>query len=201
MLAGRTGASRMMSLMEPNVVRRLLVPAVVALAFSAWGCGGAGAEGADSEAASSPGHGLVGNPAPNFVAKAVGSKDTVSLKRWRGQVVLVDFWGTFCEPCKRSFPKLQALSSKYSGRGFRVVGISEDEPDDKDKIPDFANSYGAKFVLAWDEDKSIARSYKPETMPSTFLVDRQGIVRYAHVGFHDGEEVELDKEVEGLLAK
>jgi peroxiredoxin len=162
-------------------------------------CGGAAEESAEDTTPQGKG-GLVGNPAPNFSAKAVGSGQTVSLKKLRGQVVLVDFWGTFCEPCKKSFPKLQALSHKYSDQGLQVVGISEDESEDKDKIPTFGETYGAKFILAWDEDKSIARAYKPETMPSSFLIDRKGIVRFVHVGYHDGEEVEVDKEVQELLA-
>ena len=90
--------------------------------------------------------GLIGNPAPDFHAKTVtGSKETVSLKELHGQVVLLDFWGTFCEPCKKSFPKLEELNRKYAGSGLRVIGISEDEEDDRDKIPGFASTYGAKF--------------------------------------------------------
>ena len=167
-------------------------------------CGGAAGEGGGSETADEAAggkSGLVGNPAPNFSAKTVGSKQSVSLKKLRGQVVLIDFWGTFCEPCKKSFPKLQELSDKYADNGFRVVAVSEDEADDRDKIPGFADSFGAKFTLAWDEDKSIARAYKPETMPSSFLIDKRGIVRYVHVGYHNGEELEIDKEIRELLAK
>ncbi len=146
--------------------------------------------------------GLVGNPAPDFKIKAVaGSESTISLKDLRGQVVLLDFWGTFCEPCKKSFPKLQALSRKYAGSGLRVIGISEDEDDDRDKIPGFAEKYGAKFSLAWDGNKTIARRYKPETMPSSFVIDKDGIVRFAHVGFHDGEELEVENEIRGLLGR
>ena len=126
---------------------------------------------------------------------------TVSLKSLRGKVVLVDFWGTFCEPCKKSFPKLQDLNTKYSTSGLQIIGISEDESDDKDKIPGFAGTYGAKFTLGWDEDKSIAKSYKPETMPSSFIIDKKGVVRYAHVGYHDGEEVEVEKEIKELLGQ
>jgi cytochrome c biogenesis protein CcmG, thiol:disulfide interchange protein DsbE len=143
---------------------------------------------------------LVGNPAPDFETRAVtGSREVLSLKGLRGQVVLVDFWGTFCDPCKKSFPKLEALRAKYSASGLRIVAISEDEEDDRDKIPAFADSHGAKFPLAWDGDKSIARQYKPETMPSSFLIDRNGVVRFAHVGFRDGEEAELDREIRSLL--
>ncbi len=155
------------------------------LALSAAACGGS------QPAADSPADtgGLVGNPAPDFHVKTVtGSKGTVSLQELRGQVVLLDFWGTFCEPCKKSFPKLEALNRKYAGSGLHVIGISEDEDEDKGKIPSFAETYGAKFSLAWDGDKSIARQYKPETMPSSFLIGKDGVVRFAHVGFHDGEE-------------
>jgi cytochrome c biogenesis protein CcmG, thiol:disulfide interchange protein DsbE len=163
---------------------------------------GASADGGKGSESGGDSSGLVGNPAPDFTVRAVtGGSGTVSLKSLRGKVVLVDFWGTFCEPCKKSFPKLQDLNTKYSTSGLRIVGISEDESDDKDKIPGFASSYGAKFTLGWDEDKSIAKSYKPDTMPSSFIIDKKGVVRYAHVGFHDGEEVEIEKEIKELLGQ
>jgi len=163
------------------------------------GCGAMAAGGSGGDSASSD-RGLIGNPAPDLsIARAVGSKGTVSLADLAGNVVVIDFWGTFCEPCKKSFPKLQDLSAKYSGSGLRVVAISEDEVEDKDKIPGFAQTYGAKFSIGWDEDKSIARHYKPDTMPTTFIVDRKGIVRYAHVGYHDGEEVSIERELKELL--
>ena len=160
-------------------------------------CGGAATE---SGGADAPSGGLVGKPAPAFSVPAVANgKGKLALGELRGKVVLVDFWGTFCEPCKKSFPKLQDLYTKYGTNGFKVVAISEDEADDKAKIPEFASTYGAKFALGWDEDKTIARSYKPETMPSSFLIDRNGVVRYAHVGYHDGEEVQIEKEIKELL--
>ncbi|MGD0530570.1 MAG: TlpA disulfide reductase family protein [Polyangiaceae bacterium] len=172
------------------------------LAFSPLLACGASADGGKGSDSAGDTNGLVGNPAPDFNVKAVaGGSGTVSLKSLRGKVVLVDFWGTFCEPCKKSFPKLQDLNTKYSTSGLRIVGISEDESDDKDKIPGFAQSYGAKFTLGWDEDKSIAKSYKPDTMPSSYIIDKKGVVRYAHVGFHDGEEVEIEKEIKELLGQ
>jgi cytochrome c biogenesis protein CcmG/thiol:disulfide interchange protein DsbE len=173
--------------------------AVVVLAYPLAACGGAGVTDQGAGSPSSPG-GLVGNPAPTFHVKAVsGAKGTVALDELHGQVVLVDFWGTFCEPCKKSFPRLEELSERYKARGLRVIGISEDEPEDKDKIPTFADTYGAKFTLAWDGDKAIARKYNPETMPSSFVIDRNGIVRFAHVGFHDGDETTIEAEIKSLL--
>ncbi|HZU83424.1 MAG TPA: TlpA disulfide reductase family protein [Polyangiaceae bacterium] len=185
-------------------IHSMLGVAAVALLASAAGAGcaeesqGKGAESAsDGESRE-----LVGNPAPDFsVAKISGKGGTVSLKRLRGKVVVVDFWGTFCEPCKKSFPKLQELNAKYADNGLEIVAISEDEADDKDKIPAFASEYGAQFTIGWDSDKSVAKHYKPQTMPSTFVIDRQGHVRYVHAGFHEGEEVELDKELKGLLSE
>jgi peroxiredoxin len=161
-----------------------------------------GAASSDSAVASAGGHGLVGQAAPDFSATAVANgQGKVALGAMRGKVVLVDFWGTFCDPCKKSFPKLQNLYGKYAASGLRVVGISEDEADDKGKIPDFASTYGAKFMLAWDADKTIAQQYKPETMPSSYLVDKNGVIRYAHVGYHDGEEEQIEKEIRELLGQ
>ena len=163
------------------------------------GCGGAAADGRGSSSSSA---GLVGNPAPSFRVKALmGAKGAVSLQSLRGKVVLVDFWGTFCEPCKRSFPRLQELNAKYADRGLQIVGISEDEVEDRDKISPFAKTYGVTFIVGWDEDKAIAKAYKPETMPSSYVVDRGGFVRFAHLGYHDGEEVEVEREIKDLLAQ
>src|ERR1019366_846301 len=116
--------------------------------------------------------GLVGNPAPDFQVKTVtGSKATVSLKSLHGQVVLLDFWGTFCEPCKKSFPKLEALQRKYAGSGLRVVGISERQSGGQEKNPGLREHHGAKFGVGWDCDKAIPRKVKAETMPSSFVID------------------------------
>jgi peroxiredoxin len=176
----------------------------IALAFAALpllACGASAESGKGSESSGDTA-GLVGNPAPDFSVKAVtGGSGSVSLKSLRGKVVLVDFWGTFCEPCKKSFPKLQDLNTKYAASGLKIIGISEDESEDKDKIPGFADTYGAKFTLGWDADKTIAKHYKPETMPSSFIIDKKGVVRYAHVGYHDGEEAEVEKEIKELLGQ
>jgi cytochrome c biogenesis protein CcmG, thiol:disulfide interchange protein DsbE len=179
------------------VVLSCVVVALVGLPGCADATGGGGGAGAESPSGDK---GLIGNPAPDFsVARAVGSKGKISLADLAGDVVVIDFFGTYCEPCKKSFPKLQDLSDKYSESGLRIVAISEDEAEDKDKIGPFVQTYGAKFAIGWDENKSVARHYKPETMPSSFIVDRKGIVRFAHVGYHDGEEVTIEKELKGLL--
>jgi cytochrome c biogenesis protein CcmG, thiol:disulfide interchange protein DsbE len=183
-----------------NVRYRFAHVLILSLVGSISACADSGDVGRKGSESAADTAGLVGNPAPNFQVKTVTEpKEKIALKDLRGQVVLIDFWGTFCEPCKKSFPKLQELSHRYGSSGLRVIGISEDEEEDKDKIPGFAETYGAKFALAWDRDKAIARLYKPETMPSSFIIDKDGIVRFAHVGFHDGEESQFENEVRGLL--
>jgi cytochrome c biogenesis protein CcmG/thiol:disulfide interchange protein DsbE len=177
-----------------------LFAALLGLVLSQGAC----AAGGGAPAVSAPaGEGsLVGNPAPDFsVAPVAGPRAPLSLKHLHGKVVLVDFWGTFCTPCKSSFPKLQALNAKYAGSGLEVIGISEDEAEDKGKIPAFASTYGARFAIGWDEDRSISQRYQPETMPSSFLIDRKGIVRFTHVGFRSGDEVQIEKEIQDLLAR
>jgi peroxiredoxin len=182
---------------------RTVFSGVAAIACAAAiGCGAASDDSPGAASGGEGGKGLVGKPAPDFAVAAVANgKGKVSLDSLHGKVVLLDFWGTFCEPCKKSFPKLQDLYTKYGDSGLRILGVSEDEADDKDKIPEFASTYGAKFTLGWDRDKNVARSYKPETMPSSFLIDKNGVVRFAHVGYHDGEEVEIDKEIKELLGQ
>jgi len=140
---------------------------------------------------------IVGNPAPAFALTAVNTKGSVSMSSLEGQVVIVDFWGTYCEPCKKSFPKLQDLYAKYKGSGLTVVGISED--DDKEGIAAFGSSYGAKFPLVWDESKSVAGKWNPGSMPATFIVDRKGVVRFFHRGYREGEETEIEQQVKTLL--
>ena len=185
---------------EKMTYSHLSAPALLVSLIALAACGGASADSPGSSSA--PSDGLVGRPAPDFEVPTVANgKGRVSLSNLRGSVVLVDFWGTFCEPCKKSFPKLQDLHDKYGAEGLKIVGISEDEADDKDKIPEFASNYGAKFTLGWDRDKIVAHAYQPETMPSSFLIDKNGVIRFAHVGYHDGEEVEIEKEIKELLGQ
>ena len=140
---------------------------------------------------------VVGNPAPGFSLEQVNGKGSVALASLEGQVVIVDFWGTFCEPCKKSFPKLQDIYSRYKASGLTIVGVSED--DDKDGISAFGSSYGAKFPLVWDASKSVAGKWNPGSMPATFIIDRKGVVRFVHRGYREGEEVAIEQQVKSLL--
>ena len=189
--------------MIPRTIARTFAPlfACAALALSVASCSGATGEASD---ASSVSHPLLGKPAPEISAEAVGGDGPKTLKAAQGKVVILDFWGTFCEPCKKSFPKYQEIVDQYPG-DVAVLAVSVDEPDNvkKEQLTQFASENHAKFAIVWDKDHSAAKTYGMDnlTMPSSFVVDKQGVVRHLHVGFHDGEEGKIAGEVKELLGK
>jgi thiol-disulfide isomerase/thioredoxin len=166
--------------------------ALALLAVSASGCAAGGGSGASTAGAS---HSLVGAPAPAFSLREVSGSGEQSLAAHSGKVVVVDFWATWCEPCKASFPAYQKLVQQMSGE-LVVVAISQD--DDAKGIPAFLSETGAKFPVVWDDGKAVARSYDPPTMPTAYVVDKSGIVRFVHVGYRAGDEATLEREVRSL---
>ncbi len=174
--------------------RYLGVLVAVVLGTAALGCNKMGG---GSQSAGATDHPLVGAPAPPFDLPAhYGDAKKVSLADGSGKVMLVDFWATWCEPCKDSFPHHQALAEKYAGQVV-VIGISID--DEPDGIPDFAKKNGGKFPIGWDEGQAVSGTYQPPTMPTAYIIDKSGIVRYVHAGFRKGDELEIDAHVAELL--
>lgn len=166
----------------------------LALAGLALGC--SGGKFGPAQSGSAGDHALTGAQAPSFELPAqVGAKQ-VSLADGAGKVMIVDFWATWCDPCKESFPHYQKLVDKYGGE-LVVVGLSVD--DDPKGIAAFAKSTGVKFPLAWDEGQSVSQAYQPPTMPTSYVIDKNGIVRYVHVGFHSGDEAKIDEQVASLM--
>jgi cytochrome c biogenesis protein CcmG, thiol:disulfide interchange protein DsbE len=173
---------------------KLLCLAAMALV----GCGkmGGGGGGANSAGGTGDEHPLIGSAAPSFELPAATGSGKISLSDTSGKVAIIDFWATWCEPCQESFPHYEAMSRKF-GSDFAIIGISED--DDKSKIPDFAKKTGATFPLAWDDGKAMSEAYNPPTMPTSYIVDKSGIVRFVHVGFHNGDEAAIEGNVQSLM--
>ncbi|MBX3192112.1 MAG: TlpA family protein disulfide reductase [Labilithrix sp.] len=136
-----------------------------------------------------------GDKAPAFNLESLNGQGKMTVAP--GKVTIVDFWATWCEPCKKSFPKLQELYVKYKASGLEIVAISVD--DEKGGIPEFAKTHGAKFPVGWDDGKKIADKWKPANMPSTYVVGKDGVVKHVHRGYHDGEEAEIEKEIKALF--
>ena len=126
----------------------------------------------------------VGKAAPDLSVKTVNGKGEITRDSLAGKVAIVDFWATWCGPCKQSFPKLEELAKQNQGK-VQVVGISVD--DKSDGVADFAKSNGATFPIGWDDGHAIANRWKVDSMPTTYILDSSGTVRYIHAGYHDGE--------------
>ena len=115
-----------------------------------------------------------------------------------GKVVIVDFWATWCAPCKKSFPKLQELYVKYRVSGLEIAAISVD--DEKKDVAGFAKANGAvKFPVGWDKGHEVSAVWKPESMPTTFIIDKQGNIAHTHKGYRDGEIDEIEREIKALF--
>ena len=140
-------------------------------------------------------HPLSGAPAPDFKLTARSGQPT-SLSAHAGQVVLLDFWATWCEPCRLSFPEYQALLGRY-GDSVVVLGISEDDEDNG--IDRFAEEAGARFPIAWDGDKAVAQRYQINSMPTLFIIDKSGLIRFVHSGFRPGDQQQISAAIDSLL--
>ncbi len=118
-------------------------------------------------------------PAPAFVLPA--RTGTVALDSLRGKVVLVDFWASWCGPCRSSFPWMAAMSERYGAKGLTIVAINLDK--DRSLADAFLEKFPAPFTVAFDPSGRTAEAFGVAAMPTSFLVDRSGAVVYAHAGF------------------
>jgi peroxiredoxin len=137
----------------------------------------------------------IGKLASSFSMSSVNGGQKMGVEK--GKVTIVDFWATWCEPCKKSFPKYQELYVKYKASGLEIMAVSVD--DEKKDIPDFIKNYGAKFPVGWDDGHKVADCWHPPNMPSAYVIDKNGTIKYVHNGYHEGEEKELEKEIKELL--
>ena len=123
----------------------------------------------------------------------------LSLASLRGKVVLVDFWASWCGPCRQSFPWLSAISTRYVDRGLVVVGVNLDK--DRAKADEFLRLFTPPFPVAFDSAGKSAEAFNVTVMPSSFLVDRDGHVAYVHPGFEEKDTQPFVRRIEEVLAK
>jgi peroxiredoxin len=134
--------------------------------------------------------------APDFTLRTLTGPN-LRLSEQRGQVVLVNFWATWCGPCRKEMPQLNKLYEKYHAAGFQLLGVNVD--DDTRKAAEIAAKLGLAFPVLLDADKSASKAYDLNAMPSTVLIDRDGRVRYVHRGYVDGYEDTYDQQIRQLL--
>jgi thiol-disulfide isomerase/thioredoxin len=137
-------------------------------------------------------------PGDLFPSLSAAGLDGSPLPDTSGKVVVVDFWASWCAPCKASFPAYSRLQRQFAGRGLVVVGISVDESPTAYSA--FVGKYAPSFITARDSQQKLVNKVQVPTMPTSYLIDRNGRVRFIHAGYHGTQtERELLGEIETLL--
>ena len=138
---------------------------------------------------------LIEKSAPNFTLRDLKGNQ-VSLSDFRGQPVVLNFWATWCSPCRVEIPHLEALYTKYKDQGLVVIGMNVET--DYMKVKHFAESRISYTVLL--DGSTQSQGYDISGIPCTYYIDREGIVRHRSVGFAPGGEVLIEEKIKGLLA-
>ena len=134
--------------------------------------------------------------APNFTLKSNTGKN-IKLSELRGQVVLLNFWASWCGPCRQEMPLLEKLYKRYSALGFTVLGVNVEE--DPRKAKKLLKDIPVSFPILFDTTNKVSRQYKVSGMPSTVMIDRDGNMRYLHKGYKPGDEAQYKKWVKKLI--
>lgn len=140
----------------------------------------------------------VGLPAPAFSLPSAKG-EPVALDKLRGKVVYVDFWASWCGPCRRSFPWMNEMQQKYGSKGFVVVGVNVDKKrTDADR---FLAQNPANFTIAFDEAGTTPSAYAVKGMPSSYLIDGTGKIVYVERGFTDENKAQIEQRIASLVGK
>ena len=138
-----------------------------------------------------------GDVAPACAATTPDGALTVRVADYKGKVVYLDFWASWCGPCRESFPFMNELQREFGGKGLQILAVSVDKtPDDARR---FLERFPPLFTVALDPKGTCASAYLVPGMPTTFVIDRAGIVRTVHIGFHGGAKAEIRRQLLELL--
>jgi thiol-disulfide isomerase/thioredoxin len=142
---------------------------------------------------------LVGTFAPTWKdVESVSGTFPPSIASMRGRVVLLDFWATWCGPCRIVIPKLSALQARYGAQGLSVLGLSTEEPEE---VAVFTQKAGMRYAVASDKHSETTRSYGVMSLPTLVIIDKRGVVRDVAIGYDSSEDARLDASVRALLAE
>jgi peroxiredoxin len=167
--------------MNTSVRRRMIVLG----ALAAWSGGVAAARPS-----------TLADNAPDFTLRSAEGPN-VRLLEQRGRVVMVNFWATWCGPCRQEMPLLDELYGRYQRVGFNLLGVNID--DDSGRAMAMIEELGVSFPVLFDSRKEVSRLYEVEAMPVTVIVDREGTVRYVHHGYKPGYENSYLDQIRSLL--
>jgi len=141
----------------------------------------------------------IGDQAPDFKIPRLETKGQIDLKRYRGKVVYVDFWASWCGPCRQSLPILNQIRKDYRSKGFEVIAINLDE--EREDAMAFLKQFPVSYPTARDTTGKVPESYGLQGMPTAYLVDKKGRVQLVHEGFKESDDSELRHHIKKLLAQ
>ena len=139
----------------------------------------------------------VSGPAPNFTLQS-NAGGQVSLASLKGKVVMVNFWATWCVPCRQEMPHLEALYEKYNSLGFELLAVNV-EKNNAEGARKWLEETPVTFPVLFDPENQVTKLYKVQTMPSTVIIGRDGTMRFMHNGYKPGYENDYQTQVRALL--
>ncbi len=131
------------------------------------------------------------------ISSVAGQEQIIQFEEYAGKVVLIDFWASWCGPCRQSFPWMNDMQAKYKDQGFEVIAINLDS--EKADAQDFLNDVPANFTLGFDPEGETAEKMAVEAMPMSYLIDRSGVIRQRLIGFNTSKKAEHEVHIQGLL--
>ena len=135
-------------------------------------------------------------PAPDFTLKSLNDGN-LKLSEQQGDVVMINFWASWCGPCRQEMPLLEALYEKYQDLGFTIWGVNVEE--DSTAAKNLLKDVTVSFPILFDSENEVSKMYNLIAMPSTVLVDRDGNQRYFHAGYRPGDEAEYERLIRELV--
>ena len=138
----------------------------------------------------------VGGPAPDFTLKSRDGSN-IKLSEQRGDVVMINFWASWCAPCRQEMPLLETLYQRYHDLGFTLLGVNVEE--DSKQALGLLKDIRVSFPVLFDNANSVTKLYDVVAMPSTVMVDRDGNIRYVHKGYLPGYENDYEKQIKELV--
>ncbi len=140
--------------------------------------------------------GEAGGPAPPFTLTTLAGEQS-GLAQYQGQVVMVNFWATWCGPCQQEMPLLDQMYKKYKPAGFTLIGVNVDK--DAPAVKDLLARKPVSFPVLLDPANAVSKAYHVDDMPSSVIIDRKGQIRYVHRGYKPGDENEYQDRIRQLI--
>jgi len=138
-----------------------------------------------------------GDRAPVFSAPALGGDGTVELSAYRGKIVYLDFWASWCAPCLTAIPEVEKMRGEFPSDDFQIIAVNLDQKEKK--ALRFLAKHPVGYPSASDPKGRLPGQYGVDTMPTSYLIDREGVIRYVHRGFKRGDGSKLRREIRALL--